>query len=336
MTELKFDEETMQKEVDRLYSHLDKVGWSRSDCEIIAPLTLEINKIKKEKNAVILAHSYQRPDIIFGIADYSGDSLGLSREAAATDADIILFAGVVFMAETAKILSPEKTVIVPRRDAGCSLADSITAADVRNLKKKYPSIPVVAYINTNADIKAEIDYCVTSANVIQIVESIESDEIIFLPDKNMANYIRKSTGKTVIDWEGKCIVHEEFSPESVIEVKEMHSDIMVIAHSECPPDVLEKVDMIGGTSDMKRFIENNPDTKKLFLVTECGLSDRFAVEYPDREFYGTCSLCPYMKMNDMKNILDALLHPKDEQIITLDEEIRVKAKKSIEKMLAFN
>ncbi len=333
---MKFDDATLEEEAERLYSHLVKVGWSKSDCEIIAPLTLEINHIKKEKNAVILAHSYQRPDIIFGVADYSGDSLGLSKAAAATDADIILFAGVVFMAETAKILSPDKTVIVPRRDAGCSLADSITAEDVKNLKEQYPGIPVVAYINTNADIKAEIDYCVTSANVIQIVNSIESDSIIFLPDHNMANYIRKETGKEVIDWKGVCVVHEEFIPESVIEVKEMHSDIMVIAHSECPPDVLEKVDMVGGTSDMKNFIENNPDTKKLFLVTECGLSDRFAIEYPDREFYGTCSLCPYMKKNDMKNILDALVNPQEDQIIDLDVDLMNKARKSIDKMLAFN
>ncbi|MCY3410300.1 MAG: quinolinate synthase NadA [Candidatus Heimdallarchaeota archaeon] len=332
---MEFDNATLKAEADRLYDHLKKVDWSYSDCEVIAPLTLEINRIKKEKNAVILAHSYQRPDIIFGVSDFSGDSLGLSREAAKTDADMILFAGVVFMAETAKILSPDKIVIVPSVDAGCSLADAITGEDVKQLRAQHPGVPVVAYINTNADVKAEVDFCVTSANVIEIVQSIESDKIIFVPDKNMANYIRKETGKEIIDWEGKCIVHEEFQPQSIFDVREMHKDIIVIAHSECPPEVLDVVDIVGGTSDMKRFIENNPNQKKLFLVTECGLSDRFAVEYPDREFYGTCSICPYMKKNDLKKILDALVNPADEQIITLDEDLRIRAKKSIDRMLEF-
>ena len=334
-TSIKFSDEEIDQETERLFSKLTHVNWSRPDCELIAPLTLEINKIKKEKNTVILAHSYQTPDIIFGVADFSGDSLGLSREAAKTEADTILFAGVVFMAETAKILSPHKTVIVPKIEAGCSLADSITGEDVRELRTKYPGIPIIAYVNTTADVKAEVDVCVTSANVLEIVNSIESDKIIFLPDKNMADYIRKETGKEVIDWEGLCIVHEEFNPESVIEVRDMFDDIYVIAHSECPPEVLDKVDMIGGTTDMKNYIEANPDQIKLFLVTECGLSDRFAVEYPDREFYGTCSLCPYMKMNSLANILEALKNPTDEQIITLDEELMNKARGSLERMLEY-
>ena len=332
---MEFDEDTIQKETDRLYGHLKKLEWSRVDCEVIAPLTLEINKIKKEKNAVILAHSYQRPDIIFGISDFSGDSLGLSREAAKTDADIILFAGVVFMAETAKILSPDKTVIVPSIDAGCSLADAITGKDIIELRKQYPGVPIVAYINTNADVKAEVDICVTSANVLDIVNSIDSDRIIFLPDKNMANYLRKASDKEIIDWEGTCIVHDEFVPESVIEMRDIYKDIVVLAHSECPPDVLDAVDIVGGTSDMKNYIESNPQQKKLFLVTECGLSDRFAVEYPDREFYGTCVLCPYMKKNELRNILNALTNPSEEQIITLDEDLRVRAKVSIDKMLEY-
>lgn len=332
---MEFDEATIQKETDRLFGYLSKLDWSRIDCEIIAPITLEINTIKKEKNAVILAHSYQRPDIIFGISDFSGDSLGLSREAAKTDADIILFAGVIFMAETAKILSPEKTVIVPSIEAGCSLADAITGEDVIDLRKKYPGVPIVAYINTNADVKAEVDICVTSANVVDIVNSIDSDRIIFLPDKNMANYLRKESGKEIIDWEGKCIVHEEFVPESIFALRDLHKDIVILAHSECPPDVLDAVDLVGGTSDMKNYIEANPEQKKLFLVTECGLSDRFAVEYPDREFYGTCVLCPYMKKNELRNILEALKNPKEEQIITLDEDLRIRAKVSIDKMLAY-
>lgn len=334
-TSIKFSDEEIDQETDRLFSKLSHVDWSRPDCELIAPLTLEINQIKKEKNTVILAHSYQTPDIIFGVADFSGDSLGLSREAAKTEADTILFAGVVFMAETAKILSPHKTVIVPKIEAGCTLADSITGEDVKELRLKYPGVPIVAYVNTTADVKAEIDVCVTSANVLQVVNSIESDKIIFLPDKNMANYIRNETGKEVIDWEGSCVVHEEFDPDSVINVRDLYNDIYVIAHSECPPDVLDKVDMVGGTSDMQNYIESHPEQIQLFLVTECGLSDRFAVEYPDREFYGTCALCPYMKMNTLANILEALKNPTDEQIITLDTELMEKARGSLERMLEY-
>ena len=335
--ELVFEDNQIEAEAVRLHNSLKKVHWTYDDCLLIAPLTLEINQLKKEKNAVILAHSYQTPDIVFGVADFTGDSLGLSKEAAKTDADTIIFAGVVFMAETAKILSPEKTVIVPSRAAGCSLADSITGEDVRKIKEEHPGTKVIAYVNTTADVKAETDICVTSANVEKVVTSLPDEKIIFIPDRNMANYLRKLVpNKEIISWaDGACIVHEEYRPESITSVKTQFVDLMVIAHSECPSEVLDEVDMVGGTSDMQNYIEDHPDQKKFFLVTECGLSDRFAIEYPDREFYGACSLCPYMKEVMLKNILESLKNPSDDQIITLDADIMSMAKGSLDEMLKY-
>ncbi|MFV2014745.1 MAG: quinolinate synthase NadA, partial [Candidatus Heimdallarchaeota archaeon] len=293
---LQFSRDELKSEAERLFGHLKEVGWTHSDCEFIAPITLEINKIKKEKNAVILAHSYQSADIIFGVGDYSGDSLGLSIEAAKTTADIIIFSGVVFMAETAKILSPNKTVIVPSIDAGCSLADSITADDVKKLKTQFPGVPVVCYVNTTAAVKAEVDVCVTSANVEKIVRTIKDDRIIFLPDINMANYLRKVVPeKEIIDYKGTCIVHDNIQPSSIDSTRLLHKDVIILAHSECPPDVLDKVDFVGGTSDMIRYIKENPDMKNFMIASECGLSDRLSVDFPDRSFLGTCVLCPYMK-----------------------------------------
>ncbi|MDH5403568.1 MAG: quinolinate synthase NadA [Candidatus Heimdallarchaeota archaeon] len=329
-----FTEIEIKEEINRLFNKLKKVNWSKDDCALIAEKTLLINRLKKEKNAVILAHSYQTADVIFGISDFVGDSLGLSKQAADTTADIIIFAGVKFMAETAKVLSPQKTVIVPSIEAGCSLADSITADDVLQMKKIHPGVPVVSYVNTNADIKAVTDYCVTSANVIEVVKTIPEDRIIFLPDKNMADFVRKETGKIVIDWDGYCIVHQEFNAESIIHLKKEQNEIIVIAHSECPPDVLEQVDMVGGTSDMQRFIRDHPEQKKYFLVTECGLSDKLAVEFPDREFYGTCILCPYMKKNNLDNIIDALISPHPSQIINLNQNIIDTSKAVLLKMIS--
>jgi len=332
---MQFSEEEIQQEASRLLEKLSHRGWDRTDCEIIAPITLEINKLKREKNTVILAHSYQTPDIVFGVADYSGDSLGLSKRAAETDADTILFAGVVFMAETAKILSPEKTVIVPSVDAGCSLADGVTAEDVRMLREKYPGVPIVLYVNSNADVKAEVDICVTSANVEKIVNAMPEDKIIFLPDKNMANYLRNVTDKEIIDWDATCIVHDNIRPESITEFRNnFGDDVIVLAHSECPPDVLDRVDLVGGTGDMISFIKENPEKKKYMLATECGLADRLAVEFPNREFLGSCVMCPYMKQNSLRNILQALKDPLPEQIIKIEPEIIAKARKSIDKMVA--
>ncbi|MCH8907836.1 MAG: quinolinate synthase NadA, partial [Candidatus Heimdallarchaeota archaeon] len=286
-----FDEDKIQLETDRIHQKMKHLGWSRFDCEVIAPVTLEINQLKKEQNAVILAHSYQNPEIIFGVSDFTGDSLGLSRNASETEAEIILFAGVKFMAETAKIISPEKIVLLPSEKAGCSLADSIMVDDIEKLKKEHPNTPVVCYVNTSAEVKAASDICVTSANVVEIVESLENNKIIFVPDKNMANYLQKKTDKEIISWNGTCIVHEDFSPISVLDIREQFQDVVILAHSECPPDVLDEVDLVGGTSDMVRYVKDNPDKKRFMLVTECGLGERLAIEFPDREFVGTCTLC---------------------------------------------
>ncbi len=328
-----FSSEDFDKEAHRLHSHLKEVGWTITDCEIIAPITLEINREKVLRNAVILAHSYQTPDIIFGVGDYNGDSLGLSIEAAKTDADIILFAGVIFMAETAKILSPDKTVIIPSRDAACSLADSITGEDIRKLKKKYPGVPVVCYVNTSAEVKAEIDICVTSANVEKIVRKLDTDRIIFVPDVNMANYLRKIVPEMeIIDYHGTCIVHENIRPESLEETRLLHKDLIILAHSECPPDVLDRVDFVGGTNDMINYIRNHPEEKQYMIASECGLADRLSVDFPDRKFYGSCVMCPYMKSNELRNILQALKEPRQDQIIEIPEDIRINAKRSLDKM----
>lgn len=331
-TSVSLSDQDIEEEAERLYSELKNVGWTYEDCAIIAPLTLEINQIKKEKNAIILAHSYVTPDIIFGVADFSGDSLGLSKKAAETDADMIVFAGVVFMAETAKILSPDKTVVVPDIEAGCSLADGITAEDVRKLKEKYPGIPVVAYVNTTAAVKAEADVCVTSANVEKIVSKLDSDKIIFIPDKNMANYLRTVTDKEIIDYDATCVVHDNINPDSIEIARERFGEVVILAHSECPPDVLDKVDLVEGTSGMKKYIEEHPEAKRIMLATECGLADRFSVEFPDREFIGSCVMCPYMKRNELRKVLKALKNPDPEQIIQIPEDIRIKAKKSLDKM----
>lgn len=335
MSEYTYTTDQIGTETERLFEHLKESGWSRSDCEIIAPLTLEINAVKKEKNAVILAHSYQTPDIVFGVADFAGDSLGLSIEASQTPAETIIFAGVVFMAETAKILSPEKTVIVPSIKAGCSLADGVTAEDVRQLKRDHPNTPVVVYVNSSAAVKAEADICVTSANVEKIVSNIPEDKIIFLPDKNMANYLRKVTDKEIIDWEATCVVHENIQPDSINFARDRFGDdVIVLAHSECPPDVLDRVDMVGGTGDMINYIKDHPENKKYMLATECGLADRLAIEFPDRAFIGSCVMCPYMKKNELRNILQALKDPQPEQIIEVPDEISKLAKRSIDVMMA--
>ncbi|MHA2169289.1 MAG: quinolinate synthase NadA [Candidatus Kariarchaeaceae archaeon] len=329
--------DAIDQEAERLFSHLREVGWTYSDCEIIAPITLEINELKKEKNAIILAHSYQTPDIIYGVGDFSGDSLGLSKQAAQTSADVILFTGVVFMAETAKILSPSKTVLVPTRDAGCSLADSITAEDVKKLKFENPGVPVVCYVNTTAEVKAEVDVCVTSANVEHIVSQLEAEKIIFIPDVNMASYLRKQLPHIeIIDSPGTCVVHDNINPGSIDAARELYPGIAILAHSECPPDVLDRVDFVGGTNDMIQFVVNNPERKRFMIASECGMADRMTVDFPEREFLGSCVLCPYMKANELRNILQALKDPQPENIITIPEDIRVRAKLSLDKMFEYS
>ncbi len=318
-------------ETERLFSKLEKVGWSKSDCELIAPLTLEINQLKKKKNAIILAHSYQTPDIMYGVADFLGDSYALSLKAKETKADTIVFSSVHFMAETAKILNPRKTVLVPAV-AGCSLAESITADDVRGLKKAHPKAAVICYINTTAEVKAECDVVCTSSNALKIIERVRQKEIIFLPDEFMAKNLQPLTKKKLIGWKGRCIVHEEFSPETIKEIRKGHPKAKILAHSECSPTVIKEVDMMGSTKQMMDYVDTSK-AEEFMLVTECGLSDRVRTEKPDKKIIGSCALCPYMKKIMLKDILECLKNPRPEQIIDLPSEVIQKAKKSLNRMI---
>jgi quinolinate synthase len=318
-------------ETDRLFSKLEKVGWSKSDCELIAPLTLEINQLKRKKNAIILAHSYQTPDIMYGVADFLGDSYALSIKAKQTKASIIVFSSVHFMAETAKILNPRKTVLVPAV-AGCSLAESITANDVRGLKKAHPKAGVVCYINTTADVKAECDAVCTSSNALKIIEGMPQKEIIFLPDEFMAKNLQPLTKKKLIGWKGRCIVHEEFSPKAIKEIRKEYPKAKILAHSECSPTVINEVDMMGSTKQMLDYVDASK-ADEFMMVTECGLSDRVRAEKPSKRIVGSCALCPYMKKIMLKDILECLKKPRAEQIITLPESVIKKAKKALNRMI---
>ena len=335
-----FSEEELQAETSRLYEDLKHLQWTREVCYDIADMTLEINQLKKEKNVVILAHSYQTPDIIYGIADHKGDSYGLSKAAQQVQAKTILFAGVHFMAETAKILNPEKEVLISDTRAGCSLSESITAEDVRKLKEQNPGIPIITYINTSAAVKSETDIIVTSANAPKIIQKLKDEghnKLIFLPDKLMgANLKNRFPDIEFIGWDGVCIVHEEFSKEKVhFYREEFGEDLHILVHTECAPEVVSEADVAGGTGDMINYIKENPNAKKLMLVTECGMVDRLKIEFPDREFVGSCNLCPFMKKITLYNILETLRNPKEENRVTVDESVREKALKSIQKMFEY-
>jgi len=310
--------------------------WNIENCRAIAPLTLEINQLKKEKRAVILTHSYVEPEIIYGVGDFAGDSYYLSDKAREAKADIIVFAGVVFMAETAKILSPDAQVVVPDRASGCSLADSITGEDVRRLKGLYPDAAVVCYINSTAEVKAESDVCVTSSNVFDIVEALPQSRILFVPDRLMADNLRnelqkRGVDKEIVSSDGTCMVHEEFTAEQIAEAREIFSGLKVVAHPECDPEVADVADFVGSTSAMMKYVRRTRAPYYLML-TECGLVGRLAVEDPEKNFIGGCRLCPYMKMNSLEKIRDALLNPRPDQIITLDEELRQRAARCIDRM----
>jgi len=326
-----FSKKEVKKETERLYKKLKKVEWTKEACERIAPLTLEINELKKKKNAIILAHSYQTPDIMYGVADFVGDSYGLSKTAMKTKADLIIFCSVHFMAETAKILNPEKEVRVPAK-ASCSLAESITAKDVRDLKKKHLKAGVVCYVNTTAAVKAECDACCTSANALKVIEGMPQNEIIFIPDKFMARNLRPLTKKKLIEWNGTCIVHEEFSDEDIRKIKKLHPKAKILVHSECTPRVVREADLMGSTTDMLNYVKNSKD-KEFMLVTECGLKDRAKAEFVGKEILGSCILCPYMKEIMLPDVLKCLKSPTPNQIIKLSDSTIKKAKKSLDKMV---
>ena len=295
-----------------------------------APLIHEINKLKKEKNATILTHNYQTPEIFHCVSDIVGDSLKLAYEARDSEADTIIVCGVHFMAETAKILSPNKKVLIPDMRAGCSLADSITAEDIRLLKQKYPGVPVVTYVNTSAEVKAETDVCCTSGNAKLVVESLNSDKVIFLPDEFLAQNIANQTDVKIISWKGRCEVHERFTAKEILAYKEQHENIVVLAHPECSPEVIEVSDFTGSTAGMNNYVKDN-QPEKVIMVTECSMSDNVAIENPNVEFVRPCNLCPHMKRITLKKIYDALRFDQHEVIV--DNQIIDKARLSIDRML---
>tara|TARA_B100000965_G_scaffold320351_1_gene281387 strand:- start:5 stop:994 length:990 start_codon:yes stop_codon:yes gene_type:complete len=313
---------------DPIFNKISKVV-PEIEWKVHAPLIHKINKLKKEKNAVVLAHNYQTPEIYHGIADFAADSLALAIEASKTKAEIIVMCGVHFMAETAKLMSPNKKVLLPDMSAGCSLSSSITGDDVRLLKKKYPGVPVVSYVNTSADVKAETDVCCTSANAVKVVESLGVKEVIFLPDDYLAKYVASKTNVKIISWKGTCVVHEQFSAKEINEIKEQNPGIVVIAHPECPPDVISSADFAGSTSGMSEYVKKN-QPKKVMMVTECSMSDNVQVENPKVEFIKPCNLCPYMKKITLPKILECL--EKETNEIIIPNNLIKKARLSVERM----
>jgi len=295
-----------------------------------APLIVEINRLKKERNAVILAHNYQTPEIFHGVADITGDSLALARRAGETDAEIIVLCGVHFMAETAKILNPERTVLIPDLEAGCSLAESITAADVRALKARYPGVPVVTYVNTSAEVKAETDVCCTSANAVEVVESLGVDRVIFLPDEYLGHWVRENTSVEVILWQGHCEVHERFTADQLREYRAKYPGVKVIAHPECRLEVLREADMVGSTSGMISYVEHERP-QQVVMITECSMSDNVAAEFPDVEFVRSCMLCPHMKKITLPRIRDSLT--RLQYRVEVPQETASRARRSVERML---
>jgi quinolinate synthase len=310
---------------ENLRNVIPEVEWG-----VHAPYIAAINALKRELNAVLLVHNYQTPEIFHGVADYTGDSLGLARQAAATDAEIIVQCGVHFMAETSKILCPDKTVLIPDLEAGCSLAASITGEDVRLLKQRYPGVPVVTYVNTSADVKAESDICCTSGNAVRIVESLGVERVIFLPDQYLGRYVASQTSVDLILWQGACEVHERFSGAELREYRQRWDDISVIAHPECPPDVLAEADFVGSTKGMIDWVgEHRP--ARVVMITECSMSDNVAVEYPEVEFVRPCNLCPYMTRITLPKILRSLQTRTHEVLVAPD--VAARARRAVEAML---
>ncbi|MGZ3298896.1 MAG: quinolinate synthase NadA [Asticcacaulis sp.] len=314
---------------DRLKDKVSPIEW-----QLQAPLIAAINRLKREMNAVILAHNYMTPDIFHGVGDFVGDSLGLAREAAACDAAIIVQGGVHFMAETSKILAPEKTVLIPDLRAGCSLASSITGADVRLIKQRYPGVPVVTYVNTTADVKAETDICCTSANAVQVVEWAAkqwgSDRVILIPDQFLAKNVARQTDVKIIAWAGACEVHERFDADDVAEVRAAHPGIVVLAHPECPPEVIAASDFTGSTTAMSDYVTKNRP-KQVVLITECSMADNVAADAPGVEFLRPCNLCPHMKRITLQGIYQSLM--KHQYEVTVDPLIIPRAALAVQRMI---
>ena len=313
--------------------------FTKENCELLLPAIERIEKLKHEKNAIILAHNYVAPQIFYGVADYTGDSYGLSKKAKESDADVIVFAAVRFMAETAKILNPKKLVLDPNPNGGCSLADGITNTDVINLRQQFPDHTFVCYINTTASVKAECDVCVTSSNVYKIIEKIPNDKIYFLPDKLMGenviqNLKKKGVKKNIELWEGTCYVHEEYQPENIDQVRKNFNGIEVLVHPECSSAVVNKADYIGSTSQMLNHVRKS-DRDSFFLLTECGLTGVLQSEFPQKTFAGGCTMCKYMKSNSLEDILDVLENPSPKNIIKIDLDTQKRALQCVNRMFEY-
>lgn len=303
----------------------------RFEWDLMEPLIDEINRLKVEKKAVILAHNYQTPEIFHGVADLVGDSLALAQQAAATEAETIVLCGVHFMAETAKIQNPDKTVLIPDLKAGCSLAESITAEDVRALRRRYPGVPVVTYVNTSAEVKAESDVCCTSANAVEVVESLGVPRVLCIPDEFLAQYVATQTKVEILTWKGHCEVHERFTAEQVRAYREQFPGLTVLAHPECPPEVIAEADLVGSTSKMVRFVKESKPSR-VALITECSMSDNIAAECPEVEFVRPCAMCPHMKRITLEKIRDSLLY--DRYAVEVDPSVATRARQAIDRMLA--
>ncbi len=336
----------MNVSVDTVYNDLKNITiggsvclYSYETCEKIAPLINQINALKKEKDAVILAHSYVSPEIIYGVADFVGDSYELSKRAKETTAQTIVFVAVKFMAETAKIINPNKKVYIPSQYNGCSLADSITAQDVKDLRTQYPDHTFVCYINTTADVKALCDVCVTSSNVVDIIEAIPNNNIYFLPDKlmgeNVVNDLKaRGVSKTVDYYHGTCYVHEAYDSDMIDYLRQKHQDIHVLSHPECDESVVKNSDFVGSTSQLIKYVENSPQ-KEFVLLTECGLSTKLQLENPDKIFVGSCTMCKYMKSNSLESILSVLTNPRECDEIHLTKDVIDQATHCIDEMFRY-
>lgn len=310
---------------DRVSKVLPKAEWLGFEDDVAAILEL-----KKKRNAVILAHNYQTPEIFHCVADIVGDSLALARKAAEVDADVIVLAGVHFMAETAKLLNPGKTVLIPDMAAGCSLADSITPEDVALLREAHPGVPIITYVNTSAAVKAASDICCTSGNAKKVVESLGVPRVLMIPDEFLAQNVARETNVEILAWHGHCEVHERFTPDDIRELRESHPGVMVLAHPECPPEVVEAADFAGSTAVMSDYVgEKKP--QRVVLLTECSMSDNVAVDHPDVEFIRPCNLCPHMKRITLANIRDALENNRHE--VTVDAALMEPARRAVERML---